>query len=86
MTCRLCKHEFCWLCSGSWKDHGSATGGYYKCNKYDEFKQKGDTKITQEEQRIKDAKNELDKYMFYFERFNNHGKAEKHAKTLIPII
>ncbi len=24
--------------------------------------------------------------MFYFERFNNHLKAEKHAKELIPVI
>ena len=33
-----------------------------------------------------DAKSELDKYMFYFERFNNHDKAEKHARTLKPVI
>ena len=37
MTCRKtaqgCGHEFCWLCLGPWKDHGNATGGYYKCNK-----------------------------------------------------
>lgn len=24
--------------------------------------------------------------MFYFERFNNHDKAEKHARTLRPVI
>ncbi len=24
--------------------------------------------------------------MFYFERFNNHDKAEKHARTLKPVI
>jgi len=23
---------------GSWKNHGSATGGYYKCNLYEEKK------------------------------------------------
>lgn len=75
MTCRLCGHEFCWLCVGDWKEHGSSTGGYYKCNKYDEAKSKGDTSITKEEQRQKEAKSELDKYMFYFERYNNHSKA-----------
>eukprot|EP01083_Nonionella_stella_P126081 381436_1 len=25
MSCRSCKHEFCWLCKGAWKTHGSAT-------------------------------------------------------------
>jgi hypothetical protein len=29
------------------------------------------------ESKIAEAKNELNKYMFYFERFNNHDKAEK---------
>lgn len=24
--------------------------------------------------------------MFYFERYNNHDKAEKHARSLKPII
>jgi ariadne-1 len=34
MTCRECGHDFCWMCMGLWKDHGSETGGYYKCNRY----------------------------------------------------
>jgi ariadne-1 len=33
MTCRSCKHDFCWICMGPWSDHGANTGGYYKCNK-----------------------------------------------------
>lgn len=41
MTCATCKHEFCWICLASWKEHGSATGGYYKCNKFEEL-QKND--------------------------------------------
>mmetsp|Transcript_38140 Transcript_38140/g.36501 ORF Transcript_38140/g.36501 Transcript_38140/m.36501 type:complete len:115 (-) Transcript_38140:507-851(-) len=36
MTCKMCSHEFCWICLGSWKEHGASTGGSYKCNKYDE--------------------------------------------------
>ena len=34
MVCRMCKHEWCWLCKGAWTDHGSATGGFYNCNKF----------------------------------------------------
>jgi len=86
MTCRLCRHEFCWLCLGDWKEHGSATGGYYQCNKYDTAKKSGDQTILSKEKKIDDAKNELKKYMFYFERFNNHNKAEKHAVGLMPVI
>jgi ariadne-1 len=86
MNCKMCTHEFCWLCLGDWSEHGQKTGGYYNCNKYEELKKQGDTKITSEEKKIKDAKSELDKYMFYFERFNNHNKAEKHARTLRPVI
>lgn len=82
----MCTHEFCWLCLGDWSEHGSKTGGYFNCNKYEELKKSTGSKVSEEEKRIKEAKSELDKYMFYFERFNNHNKAEKHGRTLRPVI
>ena len=33
MTCSQCKHEFCWLCTGPWAEHGERTGGFYNCNR-----------------------------------------------------
>ena len=33
MTCSQCKFEFCWLCQGSWAEHGERTGGFYACNR-----------------------------------------------------
>jgi hypothetical protein len=33
MTCSQCRHEFCWLCEGSWAEHGERTGGFYNCNR-----------------------------------------------------
>lgn len=36
--CRNCGYDFCWLCKGKWKDHGSGTGGYYACNIYEKKK------------------------------------------------
>ena len=86
MTCKMCAYEFCWLCSGKWSEHGQKTGGYYNCNKYEDLKQKGDGKVSKDEEIRKSAKNELDRYMFYFERYNNHDKAEKHARSLKPVI
>ena len=32
MTCKKCKYEFCWVCSGPWSEHGT---GYYQCNRFD---------------------------------------------------
>ena len=34
MTCSKCDHKFCWVCLGSWRIHGSRTGGYYECNRF----------------------------------------------------
>lgn len=40
MTCRKCKHEFCWTC-GDPMDHNLAAMGRHNCNKYvDEGKEK----------------------------------------------
>ncbi|KAG8232843.1 hypothetical protein J437_LFUL012647 [Ladona fulva] len=30
-----CKFDFCWVCLESWKKHSSATGGYFRCNRYE---------------------------------------------------
>lgn len=78
MTCRSCKHEFCWLCKGEWKNHGSATGGYYRCNRYEEGKKKGN--LSDEEQSAAKAQNDLQKYLHYYQRFDNHHKARLFAE------
>ena len=57
MTCRSWKYEFCWICMGDWKEHGSATGGYYKCNLYEAKKQ--DAAFADEESKRETAKTEL---------------------------
>jgi ariadne-1 len=35
MTCRNCKHEFCWLCMGDYKKHTAETGRSL-CNSFDD--------------------------------------------------
>jgi len=78
MTCRKessgCGHEFCWLCRGPWSEHGSATGGYYACNKYDKSAAKTDDLEADQ------IKTELDEYMFYFHRWNSHRGAKAVAE------
>lgn len=62
MTCRKevggCGYEFCWICCGDWKSHNNN----YNCNKYNEKVEKTKANI----------KNELDKYVFNFNRYINH--------------
>lgn len=88
MTCRKhaggCGHEFCWLCLGPWQEHGSATGGYYKCNKYEMDKAAGRT--NDEDSTRKKAKTTLDKYIHYFDRYINHDRARKIAIRSLPDI
>lgn len=48
MTCK-CRYEFCWLCLGAWSEHGSSTGGFYRCNKYSADRKEG--KYSEEEEK-----------------------------------
>ena len=84
MTCKVCGYDFCWMCLGKWEDHNQSTGGYYKCNKYEELKDTDDFK--KNNKASEDAKAELNRYIFYFERYDNHSKAEKLIRKLKPVI
>ncbi len=78
MTCRKpggCGFEFCWLCLGDWREHGSATGGFYQCNKY----KPGDAAVAKRESERERSKGTLARYMFYFERWMNHGRSMRIA-------
>jgi len=72
MTCG-CGHEFCWLCRGDWRDHGSQTGGNYSCNRYDNSLYKI------EDQNNENLKQDLEVYLFYFHRYESHHGAMKIA-------
>ena len=74
MTCQRCRFEFCWICMGDWKNHGSNTGGYYKCSRYND----GETPKDDQSESAK-AKRELDRYLHFYRRFHAHQEAEKFA-------
>jgi ariadne-1 len=88
MTCRVaaggCGYEFCWMCLGEWKDHGTGTGGYYRCNRYEQLKKDG--KLDQLEAKRDMAKHELERYMHYFERYMNHRRARTFGQRSLADI
>ena len=77
MTCRLCKHDYCWICMGPWTEHGQGTGGYYKCNRFNESVDDG-AKGTPGGT----AKLELERYLHYYTRFHGHDSSMKHAQRV----
>ena len=114
ITCRSCKHEWCWVCNGSWLDHGNHTGGFYRCNKYNpreagkatKWKQEGGADAADAATERKDGGGasssaagkdgreraaeaakvdkdaELNRYLFYYQRYHNHAESAKFAAQL----
>ncbi|XP_057861855.1 probable E3 ubiquitin-protein ligase ARI8 isoform X2 [Cryptomeria japonica] len=72
-----CKFEFCWLCLGAWSEHGERTGGFYACNRYETAKQEG--VYDEAERRREMAKNSLEKYTHYYERWATNESSRAKA-------
>ncbi|CAH9131482.1 unnamed protein product [Cuscuta epithymum] len=80
MTCTPpCKFEFCWLCLGAWSDHGERTGGFYACNRYEAAKQEG--LYDEAERRREMAKNSLERYTHYYERWATNQSSRQKAQS-----
>ncbi|KAF8444951.1 hypothetical protein L210DRAFT_3643129 [Boletus edulis BED1] len=73
MTCKKCKHEFCWVCMGPWSEHGTA---WYSCNRYDE-KAGVDARDAQSRSRVS-----LERYLHYYNRWANHEQSAKLSLEL----
>ena len=78
MTCmKPCRHEFCWLCLGPWKEHGETSGGYYACNTFQRNKEEG--MYNEAEDIRKRAKKHLEKYTHYYERWAGNESSRQQA-------
>ncbi|KAF9237439.1 hypothetical protein BU15DRAFT_48647 [Melanogaster broomeanus] len=73
MTCKKCKHEFCWVCMGPWSEHGTA---WYSCNRFDE-KAGIDARDAQSRSRAS-----LERYLHYYNRWANHEQSAKLSVEL----
>ena len=78
MQCFHCKHDFCWMCLGNWRTHGSE---YYECSRsgfriqetfvtLPMFRYKENPNIANESAHAQ-AREALKKYLHYFERVSD---------------
>jgi ariadne-1 len=68
MTCKKCKHEYCWICLGAWSKHG---GDFYTCNRFDPDAAKA------KEANKASSRAALDRYVWHFHRYINHQNSQK---------
>ncbi|KAI0373177.1 hypothetical protein BV20DRAFT_962974 [Pilatotrama ljubarskyi] len=61
ILCRHCQYQFCWLCMKNWSVHGY--NGNESCSAWKE---------AEPDESSASAKQNLEKWLFYFDRFNNH--------------
>ncbi|KAJ8518010.1 hypothetical protein ONZ45_g4867 [Pleurotus djamor] len=73
MTCKKCKHEFCWVCMGPWSEHGTQ---WYSCNRYDE---KAGIEARDAQSRSRAS---LERYLHYYNRWSNHEQSAKLSVDL----
>lgn len=68
MTCRKCKHEFCWMCMGLWSEHGTS---WYNCNRFEEGSG-SEARDAMAKSRVS-----LERYLHYYNRYANHEQSAK---------
>mmetsp|Transcript_34837 Transcript_34837/g.84254 ORF Transcript_34837/g.84254 Transcript_34837/m.84254 type:complete len:957 (+) Transcript_34837:146-3016(+) len=80
MTCRACRHEFCWICMAPWSTHGQKTGGYYKCNVY---KGAGPIDNKSEAKQAKKKLEESKRFIHFVERIKAHEDSKRLEQKML---
>uniref|UniRef100_A0AAZ3PGV0 Ankyrin repeat and IBR domain-containing protein 1 n=1 Tax=Oncorhynchus tshawytscha TaxID=74940 RepID=A0AAZ3PGV0_ONCTS len=85
MQCAKCKYDFCWICLEEWKKHSSSTGGYYRCTRYEVINQveEQNKDMTVEAEKKHKGFQELDRFMHYYTRFQNHEHSYQLEQRLL---
>lgn len=74
MTCKKCRHDFCWICMEPWDQHGEQTGGFFSCNRYTGD---GERDAALENRKMKEKEILTDRFIHYFHRFVVHDSSFK---------
>lgn len=70
ILCRHCQNQFCWMCMQDWDVHGYNSS---VCNAFKE---------PEPDEASNEAKQNLERWLFYFDRFNNHELSAKLDREL----
>eukprot|EP00043_Microstomoeca_roanoka_P013493 m.132093 g.132093 ORF g.132093 m.132093 type:complete len:514 (-) comp15767_c2_seq1:507-2048(-) len=68
MKCRKCNYDFCWICLGDWEPHGSS---WFTCSRFN------DEEAEQARKKMEGSRAQLNRYLFYFERFKGHQSSRE---------
>jgi len=71
--CVKCGTHFCWMCFRDWKIH---VNEFYECSRYRE------NPIIAQEANHQKARRALERYLHYYERYENHSKSLKMEEEL----
>ncbi|XP_044747423.1 ankyrin repeat and IBR domain-containing protein 1-like [Coccinella septempunctata] len=88
IKCSKCKFDFCWVCQESWKRHSSATGGYFRCNRFESV-HKADEKQCSLISEALDKNNQLQetsRFLHFYTRFKNHENSQKLEEPLLTSV
>jgi len=84
MCCRKCRHNFCWVCLGTWKIHGSRTGGYFDCNRY-RATRNADKRLQQTREAVsqKEKRQHTKYFKHLYSRYLNHTHSLRYEENLL---
>jgi ankyrin repeat/IBR domain-containing protein 1 len=73
------------VCLGQWKKHGSETGGYFRCNRYEESRAvdaRNEQAIVEAREASKSAQ-KLNRFVHYYSRYKNHLNSLQVSSTFV---
>uniref|UniRef100_A0A131Y3K0 RBR-type E3 ubiquitin transferase n=1 Tax=Ixodes ricinus TaxID=34613 RepID=A0A131Y3K0_IXORI len=85
LKCCKCKHDFCWVCLDPWRKHNSATGGYFRCNRFEAVNRaevRAGIMISEAETKNKEMQ-ELKRFAHYYTRFKEHESSHQTEEALL---
>lgn len=85
MKCSKCKYDYCWVCLEGWKKHSSATGGYFRCNRFDAVQRaeaKANMLINEAEKHNKEMQ-ELKRFITYYTKYKAHEISYKCEESFM---
>ena len=84
MTCGKCEHEFCWVCLGRWRIHGSRTGGYFDCNRYRAARNTAkQLEKAKESAKLLANKQQMKYFKHVYSRYVNHTRSLEYEESLL---